>query len=145
MAETKFKHLMNKNVIVLRGVSGSGKSTFANLIAEPKVICCADDFFMDSWGLYNFDVTKLGAAHKECQLKFEDALFNPHVENIVVANTNVKEADFKYYVKAAEEFGARVTVVVIEKRHDNTNVHSVPQEVLDRQYESLKASTKLFV
>lgn len=135
-------HNIIKNVIVLRGTSGSGKSTFANLIAEPKVICCADDYF-EKDGSYNFDASKLGYAHAACRTKFDDALFDPSIENIVVANTNTKPADFKYYVDAAETYGARITSVVLEKRHDSSNVHAVPTVALDRQHENLKNSIKL--
>ena len=42
--------MRQRNLIILRGVSGSGKTTFCNLIKGTKVVCCADDFFIDADG-----------------------------------------------------------------------------------------------
>jgi uridine kinase len=132
----------DKTVIIVRGISGSGKSTFANIVAEPKVVCTADDYFEQN-GQYNFDPSKLGEAHKQSMNKFDQALVNPNIKNIVVANTNVKPRDYKYYADKANQAGVRVIYVVLEKRHDNENVHSVPSEVLQRQHDSLKNDLKL--
>jgi uridine kinase len=132
----------DKTVIIVRGVSGVGKTTFANIVAEPKVVCTADDYF-EQGGKYNFDPTKLGEAHKQSMNRFDQALMNPAVKNIVVANTNVKPTDYQYYVDKANEAGVKVIYVVLEKRHDNPNVHSVPDHVLQRQHDSLKNDLKL--
>jgi NEDD4-binding protein 2 len=133
-----------KNIIILRGVSGSGKSSFAKLIAEPSVICTADDYFTDPvTGQYNFDFAELGQAHAACRSKFDLALANHDVHNIVVANTNTRAAEFKYYEDAAIAAGAKVFSIVIENRHGGTNVHHVPTSVLDRQTISIKNSLQL--
>jgi uridine kinase len=132
----------DKTAIIVRGVSGVGKTTFANIVAEPKVVCTADDYFEQD-GKYNFDPTKLGEAHKQSMNRFDQALMNPAVKNIVVANTNVKPTDYRYYVDKANEAGVKVIYVVLEKRHDNPNVHSVPDHVLQRQHDSLKNDLKL--
>ena len=62
---------VNKKVFLLSGVSGSGKNFVADLLAESfselTVICCADDYFTDEDGVYNFNPAKIGKAHKECQ------------------------------------------------------------------------------
>lgn len=131
-----------RTVIILRAVSGTGKSTFASVIAEPKVVCTADDHFEQD-GEYKFNVTQLGVAHTKCQQKFDEALKNPAIKNIVVANTNTKPRDFEYYAKKAEEAGVRVVYAILEKRHDNPNVHNVPDEVLTRQHSDLMSNIKL--
>ncbi len=134
---------MEKNVIILRGVSGCGKSTFASMLARHNsgaVVVTADDYFTDSWGLYKFDASKLGAAHSQCFERFEDALYNPQVNTIIVANTNTSPKDFKNYVHAAETYGVHVTYVVLENRHGNNDVHNVPSEVKERQRNNLKNS-----
>lgn len=133
---------VDKTVIIVRGVSGVGKSTFANIVAEPKVICTADDYFQQG-DKYNFDATKLGAAHKQSMDKFDKALENPNIANIVVANTNIKPSDYKYYEDKANVVGAKIIYVVLEKRHNNPNVHSVPDHVLQRQHETLRNNLKL--
>lgn len=131
-----------KNVIILRSVSGVGKSSFAQLIAEPKIICEADSYFMKN-GKYEFDATKLGHAHKTCQQKFLEALDNPVVENIVVSNTNTKPSDYKFYAEEAKKRDIRVTFVVLERRHDGENTHNVPLETLERQHNNLMGDLKL--
>lgn len=130
-------------VVIIRGISGAGKSTFANLFAEPKSICTADDFFYDNVGKYNFDPSKLGQAHGECQNKFECALRDKSIKTVLVANTNVKPSDYQYYMDKAAEYGVKVISVVLEKRHDNKSVHGVPDVVLQRQHDALKNDLKL--
>jgi predicted kinase len=129
--------------VVIRGTSGSGKSTFAELFAEPKLICTADDFFYDDKGSYNFDPSKLGDAHRQCQNKFECALQDPSIKTVIVANTNVKPSDYQYYIEKANEYGVKIISVVLEKRHEGQNVHGVPDFVLQRQHDSLKNDLKL--
>jgi len=57
---------MEKNLYIIRGVPGSGKSTFAKSIAKPWQIFEADQFFMKH-GKYDFDFTKLRLAHESCK------------------------------------------------------------------------------
>ena len=45
-----------KNLYIVRGLPGSGKSTFARSIAKPYQIFEADQYFMKK-GKYNFDET----------------------------------------------------------------------------------------
>ena len=117
---------MQRNLIILKGTSSSGKSTFANLIAYPCFIITADDYFYDKDGNYNFDGSKLGAAHAACRDKFDEAVKDDIITNIVIANTNTRESEWKYYSDKAEKAGLKVFHVVMEKRHENVNSHQVP-------------------
>lgn len=132
-----------KNVILLRGSAGSGKSSVAKLFGGNVRICCADDFFMDDFGNYNFDPNLLGVAHAHCQRRFLDALNDPEIDTIVVANTNTKESDFKFYVDEAKKRDIMLFSLVVEKRHERENVHGVPSHVIDRHVENIKNSLKL--
>ena len=134
---------MTRNLIILKAVSGAGKTTFCDLIKGPKVVCCADDYFYDIYGNYNFDATKLGHAHAHCRDTFDDAVESIEVENIIIANTNTKPADYAYYVNQATKAGFVITFVVLEKRHENENVHNVPLQVLERQAANIKQNLKL--
>lgn len=121
----------NKSLVILRGVPGSGKSTFANLIAggDESIICCADDFFMHD-GKYEWAREKLGQAHKECFEKCQ-GLLERSVPLVVVANTNVKESDFNQYIELGEKYGYTIFSVIVENRHGNNNVHNVSQDVVN--------------
>jgi uridine kinase len=133
-----------KTVLLLRGASGSGKSTLANLLAsnERWVSVCADDYFTDINGNYNFDASKLGEAHRLCQENFMYWLNNA-VVGIIVDNTSTKERDFSFYENAAKEHGAMFISLVVENRHGNKDIHSVPQSVREMQAENIKNSLLL--
>ena len=133
-----------KTVILLRSVSGAGKSTLANLLAsnERWVSVCADDYFTDINGNYNFDASKLGEAHRLCQENFMYWLDNA-VVGIIVANTSTKERDFSFYENAAKEHGAMFISLVVENRHGNKDIHNVPQNIREMQAENIKNSLLL--
>lgn len=132
-------------VILLRSVSGAGKTTFANLLAENEgyVVVCADDYFTDAAGNYNFDASKLGAAHQQCQELFMYWLTNTDAKCIIVANTNTKERDFAFYEKAAKEHGATFISLIVENRHGNSDVHNVPSFAKEHQATNIMNSIKL--
>lgn len=134
---------MNKKVILLRSVSNAGKSTVATLFGGNSVVCCADDYFTDEEGNYDFNPNWLGQAHTACKFKFIDALHNPDIDTIVVANTNTKPSDFQFYIDEAENRGIMVFSLVVERRHNGKNNHNVPTHVLERQAENIKNSLKL--
>ena len=127
----------------MRAVSGAGKSTFAKTFAPDSCICCADDYFTDEQGNYNFDVSKIGQAHKACQEKYLSLIDSSSADTIVVANTSTKESDYKFYLDEAEKRGIMVFSLVLENRHRNKNIHNVPDHVLERQEQNIKNSLKL--
>lgn len=135
--------IKSKRVVLIRAVSGAGKSTFASYLAPDSCICCADDFFTDEVGNYNFDASKLGQAHKACQDKYLKLLDDPLVDDIIVSNTNTKESDYKFYLEEAEKRNIVVFSLVLENRHGGSNIHGVPLEVLERQEQNIKNSLKL--
>jgi predicted kinase len=132
-------------VILLRSVSGAGKSTFANLLAENEgyVVVSADDYFTDADGNYNFDASKLGEAHRSCQENFMYWLTYTDAKCIIVANTNTKERDFSFYENAAKEHGAMFISLIVENRHGNTDVHQVPSFAKENQAKNIMNSIKL--
>jgi hypothetical protein len=134
-----------KTVIVLRSVSGAGKSTLADLLSsnEGWVSVCADDYFTDAEGNYNFDASKLGAAHQWCQENFLYWLTNTDAKCIVVANTNTKSQDFAFYENTAKYHGAMFMSLIVENRHGNSDVHGVPDAVKNNQAKNIIHNLKL--
>ncbi len=142
---------LNRVVILLRGVSGSSKTTFAEYLKDifywnpdkSCEICCADDQFTDSKGNYNFNPILLPIAHKACQEKFVDALKNG-VELVIVSNVNAKPSDFNFYLDKCKEFNYVVFSLIIEKRFEGgDNGHNVPHGTILRQTENIKNNLKL--
>ena len=121
-----------KTMYILRGLPGSGKSTFAKSIAKPWQIFEADQFFMNN-GNYEFDATKLKDAHQDCKDRVRNAM-RPSLlrgllyNTIVVSNTFTQEWEMKFYRVIAKKYGYRIFYVIIENRHGNTNEHGVPED-----------------
>lgn len=123
-------------LIIVRGAMGSGKSTFANRLAnklikfgyKPTDICHfeADQFFMDENGNYNFDPTKLWLAHKQCLEKTKKCLFREKI--VIVSNTFATKKEMKPYMDFAEEND--IPVEVYRCTGEYHNVHGVPDDVV---------------
>jgi predicted kinase len=124
------------DLILLRGVPGSGKSSLGEIILRcpgsnsPDVLS-ADNFFIDDKGNYNFDSTKLKQAHNECQLKCAERM-KLEISRIVVANTFTEKWEMDSYYEMAERYKYRVHTVIVENRHESKNVHGVPDEKLEQ-------------
>jgi predicted kinase len=142
---------MKKLLYIMRGVPGSGKSTKAKQLAPRENIFSTDDF----WGAdYNFDVTKLGAAHRWNQGRVRNAMLQG-MSPVVVDNTNVMKKDFQPYIDMAHEYGYDIETkesdhptwkIVTSLLHDkeghsddldsaakfftNNNIHKVPEVVI---------------
>lgn len=123
-----------KNLILLRGLPGSGKSTTAKLLGAGSSGTAhyeADMFFMRD-GEYKFDFSQIKEAHKWCQSSVERTMFLGHNSTIIVSNTFTQEWEMDVYYKLAEEWGYRVTSLIVENRHEGVNIHGVPQDTLDK-------------
>ena len=92
-------------VVVMRGISGSGKSTFArelDLCVRRRGLTCAivsaDRFFEGSHGGYFFDRVRLSEAHQQCRDNFVAAA----TDVVVVDNTNICASEYKFYMDEVE-------------------------------------------
>lgn len=142
---------MSKDLILLRGVQGSGKTSLAKLIeglalgASPTaeaLAFAADDYFYQEDGSYKFDPDQLHRAHKLCLNKTIAAMAAGE-SVVIVHNTFSRASELTPYMKAAEEHGYRTFSIIVENRHGGVDVHSVPQEVREDFAKRIKASTKL--
>lgn len=121
-------------MIILRGISGAGKSTYVKKNFPDAVVCSADTYFVDQDGNYNFDPSKLGHAHNHCQNSFKHAL-DRNQPLVVVDNTNTTMREMKPYLQMAKDHGYDVEVVRIETPLDvasRRNVHGVPYDAVKR-------------
>ena len=123
-----------KDLILLRGLPGSGKSTLGEVILylpnNNLKPLSADDYFIMSDGTYNFNFEKLKEAHNDCQQRCANLMMNG-VIRIVVANTFTQEWEMKPYFEMAERYGYRIHTLIVENRHGDNNVHGVPDDKLE--------------
>jgi len=119
---------MDKVLYIVRGIPGSGKSTFAKQLTSN--VFEADQYFLDGEGNYNFDFTKIKDAHKDCQDNVRSAM-QSSISKIAVSNTFTQEWEMEIYFKLAKEFGYKVFTLVVENRHGGTNVHNVPEDKVE--------------
>jgi predicted kinase len=122
--------------VLLRGLPGSGKSSFAKHMWSDFVICEADQFFYDPGGNYNFDPSKLRDAHKYCRDKVETFMSDNEKNSqfypeIVVSNTFTREWEMDEYFKLAKKYNYQVVSLIVENRHGNKNVHGVPDSKIE--------------
>ena len=129
---------MEKILYIVRGIPGSGKTTFAKkLVGDDFLVCEADKYFIDKeTGEYKFDVTKIKDAHKFCQDMVEtymkDSLLNNHFyTEIAVSNTFTQEWEMERYYELAKQYGYKVFSIIVENRHGGTNVHDCPEDMIE--------------
>jgi predicted kinase len=127
-----------KNLYLLRGIPGAGKSTLAKQLGDSHFE--TDTFFMVE-GEYKFDPTKLRKAHEWCQSQIELAMINNHVtagldnSDIVVSNTFTQAWEMDAYYELANQYGYRVFSIIVENRHGGVNQHNVPEDKLQMMKE----------
>lgn len=103
---------VDKVLILMRGVSGTGKSTRARQLAGPGgAVYSTDDFFGAENEEYaaNYSMEKLPEAHAWNQQRVEDAL-QRGVSPVIVDNTNIMPYEAKPYVQMAQKHGYRVSI-----------------------------------
>lgn len=129
---------MNKMLYLIRGLPGSGKSTFAEAFARSLGYDNyeADDYHYKAsyngreW-VYDWKPENVQAAHRYCQEMCRRSMVEGD-EHVVISNTFTTAKEMEPYLALAQEFGYRVTSLIVENRHGGVNVHNVPQATLDK-------------
>lgn len=133
-----------KNFYIVRGVSGSGKSTFsarfAALMNAPHLE--ADKLLYDEEGVYQWTREAVTWAHKETYNTIS-SLMDENTPDIVLSDTSARPRDLKIYLDLAKEKGYLITCLVMEKHHNNPSLHDVSEETLEKQRQRIMGSMKL--
>jgi predicted kinase len=133
-------------VVILRGVPGVGKSTFAAKYPYYHVVS-ADNFFLQD-GFYRFDPSKLGQAHQQCLRDYTGHVVSRH--SVLVDNTNITATEIAPYVSLAEAFGLGVKIINLHSSLSpadlaRRNVHGVPENVIANRIALMVEEEKRFL
>jgi len=131
---------MEKMLYLVRGLPGSGKSTFSKTLGGIHIE--ADQYFVDVEGNYNFDGSKIKLAHEYCRTQTEAWMKTDgdqvNVNKIIVSNTFTQEWEMEPYFELAKTYGYKVFSIIVENRHKGTNVHGVPEEKIEQMKNRFK-------
>ncbi len=108
---------MARQVVILRGVPGAGKSTLAKKIISDAVArgeeakaFSSDDYFTTAEGKYHFDSRMLPQAHASCFRHFLEYL--QRSQGIaIVDNTNTLVFEMSPYILAGQAYSANVKII----------------------------------
>lgn len=119
-----------KNIILIRGVCGAGKSTFSDLL-NVQLKIAADDYFMVD-DEYKWNPENIGLAHYWCRNEVKIAMESGYINSIAVHNTFTTETEMQPYFDLAKQFDFRITTVILENRHNSQSIHNVPIKTIEK-------------
>lgn len=116
-------------LFLVRGLPGAGKSTKAADNGLDLPVFEADQYFITD-GVYNFDGSKLGLAHEQCQRLTREAL--EAGQSCIVANTFTQRWEMEPYLQMAVDNNTRLSVIEVfdgdctDEQLAERNIHGVP-------------------
>jgi len=148
-----------KLLVILRGVSGSGKTTISEGLENSLYVafekmgfddewtnntfrtCSNDNYFTDEDGNYNFNGSEIPDAIEYCRAEFDDAI-GEGANLIVLDNTNMVKRHYEDYIKEAKMYDYKVVQICthtteiskdVAEAFFARNVHGVPMHSIVRQ------------
>lgn len=125
-------------LVVIRGLPGSGKTTLAKQIAKLGFVHHETDHYFESEHGYRHDESLLAEAHAWCLRSVSDSLLSG--KRVVVSNVS----HLAYHVERFVELAERVVVIEITRNYGS--VHAVPadkSEAMKLSWEHFPGAIKL--
>lgn len=144
-----------KKAIIMRGIPGSGKSTYVDQNYPHNVVCSADRYFIkecpdcacgcpkcgNTGFVYNYNPNKLDEAHAQCLRFFVNSVTNNITTNIVVDNTNISAVEIAPYASLARAYGLELEILTLKIDPEvawSRNIHGVPRSTCIRRYKQME-------
>lgn len=130
----------NLQLIILRGLPGSGKTTLATSLAKENnyPVFSIDDYFTDViTGEYVFDYSKNHLAYQQCQENTEKAM-QQNAGKIFLHNTFTLDWEIEPYFALAKQYNYSLFVLTVENYHNGQNSHNISSEQLQKMAEKYK-------
>jgi predicted kinase len=124
-------------LIVVRGLPGSGKSSFAKTLTDTLVIESDMWWYRNPQLEYQFDFDLLSRAHRWALQSAEAFLADGRC--VAVANTNLTFREAKGYVAFAKAIGCPISVYTMDKGVNYGSIHGVPKEVMVRMHNKMES------
>lgn len=146
----KLDFILENKLWVMRGLPGSGKTSYVNSVLETLTvdhfrICSADKFFEATENgvqVYKYDSSRQSQAHERCKIEVVNAMIS-RVPFIVVDNTCSKRWEWELYVKLAqlppEPYEVSIIELVVNTKEQlmqifKRQVHNVPLDIFLRMW-----------
>jgi predicted kinase len=145
-----------RELIIMQGFSGSGKSYVTDaLVAKYEaeginvVVCSTDDFWYSEVGdnptEYNFDMKRLGEAHKWNQRRANDSMKNG-VQVVIIDNTNTQNREAEPYLNMGKANGYNLRCISVtcavevakKANSERPKTRQVPEGVIDNQIKRMQ-------
>ena len=130
-----------KKLIIIRGLSGSGKRTLADIIVSGndfRTSISSNEFFIDEDGHYSFNAEKIRESHEWCKEQVREEM-ERGTEIIVVHNTFTKKWEVDPYRDMSDEFDYQFDVISLydgglsDKDLSRRCIYNVPSRVIQNQ------------
>ena len=136
------------NLLIVRGLPGSGKSTFAKSILDNSNDCALvtksfnnmvythhyeADMFFENDGVYNFQRKFISFAHDWCYDNVLRSLLNGN--NTIVSNTFVKFWELSKYLDLIKLL-PDVKIEIVELHTQFDSIHDVPADTIGKMKKS---------
>ena len=117
LSDSIYKSVKNKELIIVRGVPGSGKKLYVlnkeKYTNDEFVLLNSRDFFVDDNGDFNFDGTKLAESESYILDNFLSAI-NKNIDKIYVIGFFDKIHSYNNYIKIGKMYNYKVKIIEID-------------------------------